>query len=415
MSQWSPFISYQPGVFVSYQGSTFQALALQPNSNRVPPSSPLYWTQTSSPGGGVISIGAGTAISVGGTSTVPVVSNTGVTAVGVGTGLSTSAATGSLTLANTGVLGLSSILNGGVSVGGTAQNPILTGTYYAGRGITVAPDLDHNVAISNTGVLSVAVGSGLSTSGASGAITLANTGVTSIVAGTNVTLSGGVGTGAVTVNASGGTSGTVTSVTSAGVGSGIVVGGTATDPTISTALTAGDGVVLSNGTGNALVITAGIDNNIIPYSTIGNAGWSYGNGGTSSGQLISGYCSFIDSLSNTWTKFSLPPGVWLCQMLCECDTNSSTAVGTQGVFSLQQVAVGSNINTCAVSAINSGGLTTAKNSSICYFSSSSTQSYQLYFLTAGGQWFSNGSARCLMSFCKIAGAFGAGPDCRPFS
>jgi hypothetical protein len=44
--------------------------------------------------------------------------------------------------------------------------------------------------LSNAGVPSVAVGTGLSTSGATGAITLANTGVTSVTAGTGITLGG---------------------------------------------------------------------------------------------------------------------------------------------------------------------------------------------------------------------------------
>lgn len=47
--------------------------------------------------------------------------------------------------------------------------------------------------LSNAGVTSVAVGTGLSTSGATGAITLANTGVTSISSGAGITL-GGSGT-----------------------------------------------------------------------------------------------------------------------------------------------------------------------------------------------------------------------------
>jgi hypothetical protein len=44
--------------------------------------------------------------------------------------------------------------------------------------------------LSNAGVTSVAVGTGLSTSGATGAITLANTGVTSVSAGAGITLGG---------------------------------------------------------------------------------------------------------------------------------------------------------------------------------------------------------------------------------
>ena len=54
--------------------------------------------------------------------------------------------------------------------------------------------------LTNSGVTSNVAGTGISVSGATGAVTVTNTGVTSIVAGTNITISGS--TGAVTVNAS---------------------------------------------------------------------------------------------------------------------------------------------------------------------------------------------------------------------
>ena len=51
-------------------------------------------------------------------------------------------------ISNLGVLGITSLGNGGIAVGGTAQNPILSGTYYSGNGVIVAPDVSGNVAIS---------------------------------------------------------------------------------------------------------------------------------------------------------------------------------------------------------------------------------------------------------------------------
>jgi hypothetical protein len=66
-----------------------------------------------------------------------------------------------------------------------------------------------------SGVTSAVAGTGISVSGATGAVTISNTGVTSIVAGSGVTISGA--TGAVTISASGGASvGTLQQVLTAG-------------------------------------------------------------------------------------------------------------------------------------------------------------------------------------------------------
>jgi hypothetical protein len=58
------------------------------------------------------------------------------------------------------------------------------------------------VTVSNTGILSVTGGTGISATTTAGAVSLANTGVTQIVAGTNVSIDQGTGT--VTISAAGG-------------------------------------------------------------------------------------------------------------------------------------------------------------------------------------------------------------------
>jgi len=78
------------------------------------------------------------------------------------------------------------------------------GTYLAGSGINIA-----GTTISNTGVTSVAGGTGINVSGATGAVTISNTGVTNLTGGTNINVS--AATGAITISVTG----TVASATSA--------------------------------------------------------------------------------------------------------------------------------------------------------------------------------------------------------
>jgi hypothetical protein len=79
----------------------------------------------------------------------------------------------------------------------------------AGTAISITSPTGPVPTINNTGVTSAVASTGISVSGATGAVTFTNTGVTSIVAGTNVTISGA--TGAVTINAD--TQGDITAVT----------------------------------------------------------------------------------------------------------------------------------------------------------------------------------------------------------
>jgi len=85
---------------------------------------------------------------------------------------------------------------GGGGGGGTVLS--VTG----GTGINVNNTDPTNPVVSNAGVLSVAVGAGLSASASTGAITLTNTGVRQLQAGTGISLSSA--TGNVTISATGG-------------------------------------------------------------------------------------------------------------------------------------------------------------------------------------------------------------------
>ncbi len=138
------------------------------------------------------------------------------------------------------------------------------------------------------GVASIATGTGISTSGATGAVTLTNTGVTSIVAGTNVTISPSGGTGAVTINAT--TQTTALTATQIGYGnsSGALSG--STDFTWSGANNSSPTYTMTLGPSNASVgptiqgpVSIGANNTVFTI-----AGQSAGNGFTGTAVTILG-------------------------------------------------------------------------------------------------------------------------------
>ena len=118
-----------------------------------------------------------------------------------------------------------------------------------GTGISVAMNSGSNpitsageFLLTNTGVTSNVAGTGISVSGATGAVTIGNTGVTSIVAGINISVSGA--TGAVTVNSTDQYVGTVTNVSSTNTN--IL---TVANPTTTPALSPVMGTVTAGSTG----------------------------------------------------------------------------------------------------------------------------------------------------------------------
>jgi len=126
-------------------------------------------------------------------------------------------------------------------------------------------DLNGNAITSGgaTGVTSAVAGTGISVSGATGAVTISNTGVTSIVAGSGVTISGA--TGAVTISASGGASvGTLQQVLTAGATSTI-------NATINGLAVGGDGAGtwgIAVAGGNAVGINNGVNGFAVNQNTI---------------------------------------------------------------------------------------------------------------------------------------------------
>jgi hypothetical protein len=156
---------------------------------------------------GVTSLAAGTAMSVSGTTGSVTVSNTGVTAITAGLGMSRNTATGAVTIANTGIVDVDAGL--GISVG--ARDPvtgkvIVTNTLPAGNSYRIfATAGEPNLTARSTAdTITLIEGAGINITNtvASGAftnrITLENTGVLSLTVGTGLTVS--AATGAVTLN-----------------------------------------------------------------------------------------------------------------------------------------------------------------------------------------------------------------------
>ena len=407
----NPYIYYSPGSHVLYQASSYQSTSLVPNINRIPPSSPTYWTLVPSPSGGVLSVTGGTGIDTGGTAVNPVINNTGV-------------------------IGISGASGGGVKVTGTSLNPILSGTYYGGSGISIAPDVSGNLPISafliegnginltdnindsitiatdlsggvgisvsnastpvitNTGVTSVTAGTAISVSAGTGGVTIGNTGVTALTAGTGIGISGS--TGNVTISATG-TAG-VASVTSAGTGSGITIGGTGTNPTVSTNLTAGAGIAIANGSGSNLTIAQDISSaTLTSYSFP----YTFTNGGTTGGTLTTGYMTYNNG-SSDFTNFNLPAGVWLVQMAGYCDCNNLTG-SCAGMFSLQLSSDTTSINTLTIPGAAGFVSPYGTNTFVLYNPSGGTN-YRIAFV-AMGPFYSNGSANVTaLKLVSLAGS-----------
>ena len=136
----------------------------------------------------------------------------------------------------------------------SATTPTTIGTNTIGTSLRYAR-ADHT----HTGVSSAVASTGISVSGATGAVTFTNTGVTSAVAGTNISVSGA--TGAVTIAVTGTvptatTAGTVTTAAQANITS----VGTLTSLAVTGAITGGSlGVSTGNITGGNLILSGAIE------------------------------------------------------------------------------------------------------------------------------------------------------------
>lgn len=199
---------------------------------------------------GVLSVNAGTGISVTGTGSNPIVNNTGVLAITGGSGGVTITGTGSNPVVNVPVAVTSVSAGTGISVTGTATAPIVNNTgvltVTAGTNVTVTgTGANPVVNVPSIGVTSVSAGTGISITGTATVPIVNNTGVLTVAAGTGGVTITGTGANPV-VNVP-------TAVTSVSAGTGISITGTATAPIVNNtgvlSVTAGTGGVNITGTG----------------------------------------------------------------------------------------------------------------------------------------------------------------------
>ena len=231
-------------------------------------------------GDGITVTGEGVSVNAGGGLTI----SEGALAVDYGNGLTI----GENKLQNTGILSVG-VGTGLSSTGG--QNPVISngGVLSVGVGTGLSSTGGQTPVISNSGIISVGVGSGLTSTGGQNP-TITNSGVISVVAGTGITSTGGQNP---TIANSG--------IVGLGVGAGLFSTG-GNDPVISN-----DGVIdLTAGTG--ITITGGRSNYTISASipTIYTATYR-----TTDTQTITGGHSFNSNLVWKAETYSTPSSMSL--------------------------------------------------------------------------------------------------------
>jgi hypothetical protein len=146
------------------------------------------WIELSATTTGVVSVNAGTGITITGTGTNPIVNNAGVITLTAGTGLTNAGTATNPLINNTGVVSL--VQGVGIQIAGTT-NPTITNTgirtLTQGAGIAISSG--SNPSIANTGLLSAVAGTGISVS-AGQTPTIANTGVVSLGVGSGIANTG---------------------------------------------------------------------------------------------------------------------------------------------------------------------------------------------------------------------------------
>ena len=198
---------------------------------------------------------------------------------------------------------------------------VQSATVVAGTGISVTSSTTTGAAtatVNNTGVTSVAAGTGISVSASTGASTITNTGVTSIVAGTGISISGSTGGVTITNTASAGIAGiggqlftsngtftiptgvTLLKVTVVGGGGGSGAGG---------AYVGGGG---GGGGGAAIKYLAGVTAGNTLAVTIGSGGtggaYPGNNGGTGGTSQVASGTQTITTISATGGAFGTRDG-----------------------------------------------------------------------------------------------------------
>jgi len=150
---------------------------------------------------GVLTTVAGAGIGVSGASGNVTISNTGVRQLIAGGGIILDATTGVVTITNS-APNITQNLWRFISVGSTVLDPTgpsSTLSFAPDTGIALNANIVNNtLTFTNTGVTSLAGGTGISVSGSTGSVNITNTGVTSLVAGSGMSVD--VSTGTVTVS-----------------------------------------------------------------------------------------------------------------------------------------------------------------------------------------------------------------------
>ena len=165
---WNILNVYQYGdVIEAPDGEGYVCIDLDGNIGSTPGTAPAVWQLLSS--GTATAVTLGSAIGSGITTAEPTPNNFTVATnlvAGSGIGLTPSLVNTSLTVDNTGVLSVSA--GTGISVGGTAQNPSVANSgvlsVAAGTGISLGGTA-QNPSVANAGVLSVSAGTGISVGG----------------------------------------------------------------------------------------------------------------------------------------------------------------------------------------------------------------------------------------------------------
>lgn len=158
---------------------------------------------------------------------------------------------------NRGGTGQTSYTNGQLLIGNSVGNTLDKNTLTPGVAIGITNG-NGTIAIANTGVTSVAAGSGISASAATGAVTIANTGVLSVIAGTGISVSSATGNVTIANTAVGvssfsaGTTGLTPSTPTTGA---IVLAGTLAIANGGTGATTDSGARTNLGLGSGLSVT----------------------------------------------------------------------------------------------------------------------------------------------------------------
>jgi hypothetical protein len=201
--------------------------------------------------GGVDTVTAGTAISLSGTASNPVINNTGVQTVTAGSNI-TNTGTATNPILNATGLGVQTVTSGiGISLGGTITNPIVNNAgviaLTAGTGIVLTGTATNPIVSSTVdGVQTITAGTGIVLTGTAVNPIISSTvdGVQTITAGTGITL-GGTAVNPI-INS------TVDGVQTITAGTNITIGGTAVNPIINSTAVGG-------ATSNTVVINQAIN------------------------------------------------------------------------------------------------------------------------------------------------------------